>query len=460
MSATPRWLHVANNIIEEANKSPWREPANYISLDSINGIRGRVPMALLMERVWIDNCPQCQDFNRLSPAFREPVAGLGYVGGIANIPVNYARDQRLDPRDPWTSLYMLATRLRDIAEGRARQYSDMWDQINCAETESVVLAMGATSWPGWSSAISDLVNKYSDVGWRAISQGTVEDRGTTGGPVQMPNKVCIDGVPANVGEPGMHILPYYEAGPRNFYGVYNDLGFWKAVLLEERVTTPFSTDEQRSRVGIMDRLWTEFLRGGLWGFLLDRGGNGGVLVAGMLWYHGLVWTISPFAWMQDVILHYNEYPSEVRDRLQLSPSDISMLRGHLDAVNRIVQGAELTRKDPTWAGPDGANLWTQPEWVGHESTNPAQISLAVLRPSTVGWSTETDRWAGGLFQVPGQVEPPRQRPAERQPQPTKPPTSTASKVHPAIPFLIGASVPLLGYLVVGGRGSGKGRSGP
>ena len=445
MASTPRWLRVAEDIVQLSNTWTGRSPGAYISLDSLNAVRGHVPLSLLMERIWRDNCPLCTEFDRLSPEFRQPVTGSGYIGGVAMLPVDYAREQGLDPRDAWTSVYMLAVRLRDIAEARVRQYSGLWEDANCRDIRIDAMTRGVAEYAenDVDRMVPGIFYTHGNVGWRAISQGTVTDReidSERGEP--FPSKVCFDGgVPADVGVPGYHALARYNASSDNYYGVYNDLGFWKAVLLEERVTTPFRGVED-SRKALMDRLWDEFLRGGLAAFLTDR--EGGEEVAALLWYYGLVFTVSAFAWMQDVVLRYNEYVPDVRARLGFSPADISMLRGHLTAVNEIAGGTEFTAEQPTW-GLGGAYTWQQPDWVGKDSFNPAAVSVELLRASTAGWSAETDRWAGGLYQTPPVVGPPRPRPRPG----VEPVARTRSAV---VPVMLGVGIPLLGYAVLQGAG--------
>lgn len=450
MSNTPRWLRVAEDIVRQSNAWTGRPPEAYVSLDSLNAVRGHVPLSLLMERIWRDNCPLCTEFDRLSPEFRQPVAGAGYVGGVAMLPVDYAREQGLDPRDAWTSVYMLATRLRDVAETRARQYSSLWEEANCqpVRIDAMTRGVGEYAEGEVDRMVEAIFYTHGDVGWRAISQGTITDRYTHSEPGiagrEIPAKVCFDGgVPCDVGVPGCHALARYNASFDNYYGVFNDLGFWKAVLLEERVVSPFRGAEA-SRKAIMDRLWDEFLRGGLAAFLSDR--EGGTEVAALLWYYGLVFTVSAFAWMQDVVLRYNQYAPDVRERLGLSPTDISTLRGDLAAVNEIAGGAEFSDERPTW-GLGGAYTWAQPDWVGKDAWNPADVSVELLRTSTIGWSAETDRWAGGLYQTPPVVEPPRPRP--------RPGVEPVARVRgAAVPVVLGVMIPLIGYGVLQGV-SGK-----
>jgi hypothetical protein len=489
-SATPRWLRVAENLIRDANTYPGRDVTNYISLDSLHALRGMVPLSLLMERLWRDNCPECSEFDLLSPGVRM-VSDLGYVGGVAELPVSYARDvMRFDPRDPWTSTLMLATRLRDIAESRARQYSDMWTRFNCREwtdqekTALLPAALGYGS-DDFEQVVGKILALRNSVGWRAISQSAISFRGTvSGAPVSIPNLLCLDGaVPPNTGVPGCHAVLRMAAAAEQYFGVSNDLGFWRAIFLEERVVAPFRALES-SRKDVMNRLWTEFLRSGLAAFLMGR--EGGAEVFASLWLFGLVWTVDVFAWMRGIVENYNSLEPDVRDRLQLAPEDITMLRGHMAAIDGIAGGATFNGEQPTWSacpydcqsrimGPDecmqsdvaacscspgtlGANTWTQPDWVGPDSWNPGAVPIAQLRLTAIPWSQDTDRWAGALFQTPPQVEPPRPRP---QPTPTptptpsgtKPPTVVAKGVHPIVPLLIGAAVPVVGFLIV--RNAGK-----
>lgn len=460
MAGTPHWLWVADQIVSWSNRWAGRDAAHRISLDTLNAGRWRVPLPLVMERIWRFNCPRCLDPTaqegepQLSPMARRQLAGGGYIGGVAMLPLSYAEQEGVDPRDAWSSCFLLMTRLQGIGEHRARQYSDLWGAGGCTGLGETGMAVLSYANAGFGDILGELLREHASIGWRALSQGAVQERRVTGPDVMpdVPHEVCVQGVLSSVSA-------RFDPSPENYRGVCNDLGFWKAVLLEERFVLPAVAGVTDARGATMDRLWTEYLRGGFPGYMGQRPGSGAAAAA--LWYYGLVFTTSIYGWMADVAARYNDLEAAVRARLQLSASDVDGLRAAVGDVEEIVARAEFSGEKPSWAacwdvggctGRVDSWVWEQPEWVGRDSWNPAQVPRAALRAATtIGWTRAVAAWAGELYQEPPVIEPPRPRPEEDEEE--EPPTAAKRQVHPAIPFAVGAAIPLFGYLII--REAGK-----